>query len=189
MWGDLTQNSSQAIEKAQNLGFGIETDLRLHDLNIVLSHDPDNLGAATKLSELFPMQTTFALNIKMDGLLQYINVEKLTQGKYFFFDASLPELYKYKCAGLTTACRLSEFERELPWHSEVIWVDSFVTDWWSKGESIDRLSEDKLIVIVSPELHGREHLPAWEEIAQHFSQGNPNVAVCTDYPLEFESIL
>ena len=186
LWVAHEQNSSKAIHDAAINGFGVETDLRLYENRVVLSHDPVFTSDTSELNSILPSQTPLALNIKMDGLLPYLNRSLISESNCFFFDGSLPELYKYKVAGLNTASRISEFESELPWSSEVIWVDSFQSDWWIGKKWIEELSEKSLVVIVSPELHGRNYLLAWEEISKYFNDGNPNIAICTDLPFEFE---
>lgn len=183
------QNSLSAITKAIDLGFAVETDLRLLKDKIVLSHDPIQLELAARLDSILPSKNPLALNIKVDGLIPYLNIEALSESNYFFFDGSVPELYKYWKAGLNTACRVSEIEKELPWNSEVIWLDSFSHEWWIGGEVLKNLTSNAMVVVVSPELHGRDKLKAWESIRQEFLDGNPNIAICTDNPQEFQSIL
>lgn len=189
LWGAHEQNSLKAISDAVNHGFGVETDMRLYKSKVVLSHDPVFSSNTSELNSILPSQAPLALNIKMDGLMPYLDRSLLNESNCFFFDGSLPELYKYRTAGLDTACRVSEFESGLPWLSKVIWVDSFQSEWWIGGKLIDELSEKSLVVIVSPELHGRNHLLAWEKISEYFSSGNPNIAICTDFPFEFEKQL
>jgi glycerophosphoryl diester phosphodiesterase len=189
IWDTSGQNTVSAISKAVNLGFAVETDLRLLQSKIVLSHDPSPLGVADELDSILPSKTPIALNIKMDGLIPYLNVEALRECNYFFFDGSLPELYKYWKMGLKTASRVSEFEKEVPWRTEVIWLDSFSHEWWIQDRVLKNLTSNAMVVVVSPELHGRNKLKAWEIVRQEFIDGNPNIAICTDHPEEFQSIL
>jgi len=183
------QNSLSAISKAIDLGFAVETDLRLLRDKIVLSHDPFQLEHADELNSILPSKNPVALNIKMDGLIPYLNIEALSESNYFFFDGSVPELYKYWKIGLKTACRVSEIEKEMPWNAGVVWLDSFSQDWWIEGEVLKKLTSNAMVVVVSPELHGRNKLKAWESVRQEFMDGNPNIAICTDHPEEFRSIL
>lgn len=186
LWNIHRQNSYQAISDAFSAGYGVETDIRLYSNEVVLSHDPVDLDSATPLQSILTNKNLVALNIKSDGLLPYMDRQILDLSNYFFFDGSIPEIFRYKQAGLSIACRLSEFEPELPWTSPIIWLDSFLSDWWNNGDIISRLTEAAFVVVVSPELHGRDHREAWETLAIEISQGNPNLAICTDLPDEFE---
>lgn len=189
IWGALRQNSLSAISQATDLGFAVETDLRLLKDKIVLSHDPVQLELADELNSILPSKAPLALNIKMDGLIPFLNADALHVSNYFFFDGSMPELYKYRQLGLKTACRVSELESETPWNAEVVWLDSFSHEWWIEGEVLQRLTSNAMVVVVSPELHGRDRLQTWELVRQEFMDGNPNIAICTDYPEEFHSVL
>lgn len=189
IWRDAPQNSLLALNKAAVEGFAVETDLRFHLGKVVISHDPVDSSAAEPLNEHLSGVTPFALNIKEDGLIPYLDIEALKESNHFFFDGSLPELYKYKKSGFRVACRLSEFENELPWDTDVIWLDAFVHEWWINSDKLKKLSENALVVVVSPELHGRDKLRAWEEISLEFKSGNPNIGICTDHPEEFEATL
>jgi hypothetical protein len=189
IWGALRQNSLSAISQATDLGFAVETDLRLLKDKIVLSHDPVQLELADDLNSILPSKAPLALNIKMDGLIPFLNADALHVSNYFFFDGSMPEMYKYRQLGLNTACRVSELESETPWKAEVVWLDSFSHEWWIEGEVLQRLTSNAMVVVVSPELHGRDRLQTWELVRQEFMDGNPNIAICTDYPEEFHSVL
>jgi glycerophosphoryl diester phosphodiesterase len=186
IWNSWDQNSYQALSQAFEQGYGVETDIRLSSEVVVLAHDPIGLESATSLNSILPEDNIIALNIKMDGILPFLDLELLENSNYFFFDGSLPEMYKYKKAGLNIACRVSEFEPELPWEPNAIWLDSFLSDWWAHDDTLTRLSEKLLVVVVSPELHGRDKEKAWVAIGNEIGRGNPNLAICTDFPREFE---
>jgi hypothetical protein len=189
IWDIYRQNSYEALNEAFERGFGVETDIRLFSDQVVLSHDPVNLDLAPPLESILVKENLVALNVKMDGLLSFLDLQVLELSNYFFFDGSIPEIFRYKQAGLRVACRLSEFEAELPWASPVIWLDSFLSDWWTEGDILPRLSEDAFVVIVSPELHGRDYRHAWEVLANELTQDNPNLAICTDLPARFEEFV
>jgi glycerophosphoryl diester phosphodiesterase len=189
LWGKAGKNSLDALLFAANSGYAIETDIRDFKNSIVISHDPVIDNPELNLSQLVGMNSKFALNIKSDGLLPLIP-DMLNQNfDYFFFDGSIPELYKYRHAGFNTAVRISEFERDLPWASSRIWLDSFETDWWLTGAILERYSEKSEVIVVSPELHGRDKSKVWEFVHTQMQQGNTNVSICTDFPVEFEGIL
>jgi hypothetical protein len=181
------QNSLVAISRATTAGYGIETDIRDTLGSIALSHDPvraPNLVIENLASAAVPI----ALNIKADGLLGLDNLhlrEILSFSGSFVFDASVPEMLRYKRAELPHALRLSEYERDLPWKSEFVWLDAFDSDWWIEGEMLKRLSNDHFVIVVSPELHQREYAQVWNQVLDEMSSGNHNIAICTDFPDEF----
>lgn len=185
------QNSREALRDASVNGFGIETDMRDSVGKLVFSHDAF-LPSALALSELTDIDTPIALNIKSDGLLRkgLEDIVKLVRGpKSFVFDGSIPEMLQYKRAGVNHALRLSEYEKELSWPTKCIWLDSFEKDWWLESDSLQRLSENHFVVVVSPELHGREYLKVWDVVAGEIGNSNPNVGICTDKPIDFLGLI
>jgi hypothetical protein len=42
-------------------------------------------------------------------------------------------------------------------------------------------SRKRVVVLVSPELHGRDPAQVWKTFADEF-HSNPNLYICTDYP-------
>jgi hypothetical protein len=185
------QNTSEALENAIRSGFGIETDVRDHLGSIVISHDPV-ISSFSALDTLPKTSTPIAFNIKTDGLLKVGNVdieEYLLNPGSFVFDGSIPEMLKYRERNLPHALRLSEYEREVAWLSQYIWLDAFESDWWIKEEILSFLTEKHFVVVVSPELHGRSKSTVWEIISAEMINGNPNLGICTDYPDKFVEIL
>ena len=187
----VPQNSRESFVNASTLGFSIETDLRSVGSEIVVSHDSPLKESTLNAESIFDFNSRFALNIKSDGIAEYFlnKREWLGETKSFFFDGSIPELYKYKNAGLPVALRLSEIEKELPWVCETIWLDSFNSDWWIEGNQLSALSEKYFVIVVSPELHGREYLKVWDKTMESILKGNHNIGICTDYPHEFAASL
>jgi hypothetical protein len=105
---------------------------------------------------------------------------------HFFFDMSTPELVKYAKAGLKVGIRRSEFETLAPQLSicsepSAVWVDGFDSDWWKTSELLELGSGKRVVVLVSPELHGRDPAQVWKTFADEF-HNNPNLYICTDYP-------
>lgn len=179
-------NSLESLQLAANSGFSIETDVRTVKNNVAISHDQP-YNEYVDANYLFSLDTTVALNIKSDGLLNYFiaHIEWLQNTNSFFFDGSIPELYKFSKLNLPIAQRLSEFEKQIPWQTGYIWLDSFESDWWLANETIKKLSFNNYVVVVSPEIHGRSNGPAWEVITNEINSGNINLAICTDQPKEF----
>ena len=183
------KNSFAAIKKAADLGFGLETDIRDFQQVLVISHDVANHSSSvTDLSFVGLFKGPVALNIKSDGLLKLLehsNLEAQSASKYFFFDMSLPELVQYQRFGYPVAARVSEFEFVTKFETDWIWLDSFNTDWYlDELPSLISEHSPKKIVIVSPELHGRDFLTAWDRIAPIVA-ADPNIFLCTDYPEAF----
>lgn len=186
MWDfKARSNTSGAIQLAIRTGFSLETDFRVNGAEIVIAHDPD--------SEIYPadlghvLQATVAINLKEDGLLPYFEKwrQAIEVSSSFFFDGSVPEMYKYYKSGLPHALRLSEFEREIPWNSSVIWLDAFESDWWLDTDSFKRILSFPRVVVVSPELHGRDHRAVWDAVLEATANGHENLSICTDYPEAF----
>ncbi len=189
-WNSIRkQNSSEALAAAIENDFSIETDIRDSNRDIVIAHDAFvSHNYQMTLVDLFinAPTTRYALNLKSDGLCDKVLLveEKILASRTFVFDGSIPQMYHYRKQSIPHALRLSEFESELPWTPNVIWIDSFLSDWWLKSDKVSRLIETNECVFVSPELHGRDHRFAWDWVVSKRNEGYSNVSICTDYPLE-----
>ena len=192
----LVPNSQDALLAALDAGFSIETDLRDRNGTVVVSHDPTTDDSALTLRQFLAQisgvtlsrDLVLALNIKSDGLNSIMKDElRILQGiPHFFFDMSTPELVKYAKAGLSVGLRRSEFETLAPQLSicsepSAVWVDGFDSDWWKTSELLELGAGKRVVVLVSPELHGREPAQVWKIFADEFHK-NPNLYICTDYP-------
>lgn len=181
------QNTTNAIATAVRKGMAIETDIRDFNGEIVISHDPSPTQNNDILN-LLQLDAITALNIKSDGLLK-LNLrlvqQLLNKDKSFAFDGSIPEMLNFKRVNLPHALRISEYEQELPWDTQYIWLDAFDSDWWIPRNFLSTLTEKHFVVVVSPELHGRDHLKVWDEVSQEILKGNRNLGICTDFPDEF----
>jgi hypothetical protein len=188
-WKDKKeQNTQDSFQKAVMLGFSIETDLRFIDSKCSISHDIESAGSHS-FDQLQKFDTSFALNIKEDGMEVFLSdyrdwVEKTDS---FFFDGSVPEMLKFKKYGLAHALRLSEYEKVLPWDTQVVWLDSFHSDWWIGDINTFKNLQNKKIVVVSPEIHGRDPRYVWDYIHDSHEKGRQNFALCTDLPIEFSN--
>ena len=183
----LEPNSKNSILKAVDFGFNVETDIRDLNGSIVISHDPTS-ASEMFIEDLPSGSRAFALNLKSDGLLSLNNYHFESILKVegsFVFDGSLPEMLHYRRKGLPHALRISEYETELPWASEYIWLDAFESDWWLSGDVLRKFSDDRIVVVVSPELHKRNYSNVWQTVSDELKAGNPNVAICTDFPDKF----
>jgi hypothetical protein len=194
----LVPNSQEALLAALEAGFSIETDLRDRNGTVVISHDPTTDDSALTLrvflDQVFSVTLSggsiLALNIKSDGLNPLMKDElRMLEGiSHFFFDMSTPELVKYAKAGQNVGLRRSEFEILAPQLSicsepSAVWVDGFDSDWWKTSDLLELGSRKRVVVLVSPELHGRDPAQVWKNYAEEF-HNNPNLYICTDYPWE-----
>lgn len=188
--------SFDAIERALFQGYGVEVDVRSNNGKVVLAHDPPEAAVGTKEFSEFVLglrpewkEQLLAINIKSSGLSA--SMPEIQQ-RHFFFDHAFPDLLVFCGRNLPVATRLSEYEFLPPTHlirSEVIWVDSFVSDWFlsdSKSSELapEVLSTPGLKVFVSPELHRRPTTEAWAALQKVFVE-RTDIAICTDEPEQF----
>ena len=194
-WTDLLggqiheKNSLDAIARARNLGFGLETDLRDRLGEIVIAHDPaDSLSHASDLTAFQGFTAPIALNIKSDGLAMTLSalMPNLDENSdVFFFDMSVPETIQYRRQGLEVADRVSEYERLANETPTWIWLDCFESDWYVDDlEILLAANPDTKICIVSPELHKRSYEATWEKLAPQM-QMSQKLFLCTDLPEMF----
>jgi hypothetical protein len=178
------QNSRQSIEAARFSGYGVETDFRSKNDSLVISHDPYGDSNPLAVDEIDFAEIPVALNIKEDGLLTHYEsfFRKYPSRRTFLFDGSIPEMVKIKEKGLPHALRLSEYETELPWEPQFLWIDGFHSDWWIKSPKILNLIEKHFVVFVSPELHGRAIESAWDFFHFLHSKGIAEFGICSDHP-------
>jgi glycerophosphoryl diester phosphodiesterase len=184
------QNSRQSIEAARFSGYGVETDFRSKSDSLVISHDPYGDSKPLAADEIDFTEIPVALNIKEDGLLPQYEafIEEYPNQHTFLFDGSIPEMVKIKERKLPHALRLSEYETDLPWESQFLWIDGFNSDWWIKAPKILNLMEKHFAVFVSPELHGRDLNLAWEFFHLLHSKVIAPFGICTDQPDKLKAV-
>lgn len=191
-WENSTQkNTLKSFKKAFINDFGIEIDVRDLNEEIVISHDIPNIGNS-KLEDLLMEDLhhdkTLAFNIKSDGISSKLKelIEKFNITKYFCFDMSVPQQLHYQKNQLIWYSRFSDHveEQVINKDSDGVWLDCFYSDWWN-GEDLKQIAQVKPVVIVSPELHGRNHHIMWKEI-KNMGDLN-NILLCTDLPEEAKS--
>ncbi len=194
------KNTLVAFGRALEAGFGFETDVRDFGGRLVISHDiPD---ADCPLLEDVLQSVTFdgvsrpiALNIKADGL-QVILADILRQFQLdgvFVFDMSVPDSLAYFTQRdavdrppYKVFTRFSEYEPQPAFlrQSDGVWLDTF-KDRWLTSARIEQFAAGKPVCVVSPELHGRDHLDAWE-MCKRVPSFMANGVLCTDFPAEAE---
>lgn len=198
LWGNHGEkNSISALNRALEMGFGIEYDIRDSAGELVISHDPPTGVQETFnqfLSSAIRNNALHAINIKSDGLSRIFLEEfslKLNNFAHVFFDMSYVESLKYRSEGMPVAIRVSEKELfpSSTQSSNYLWVDALRTDWWLKKDYDFFESEGGAIpIFVSPELHGRIYEDSWKWLRGAVSSGF-DFMICTDFPLEAEEFI
>jgi len=185
------KNSKIAFERSFSLGFGTETDFRDYNGELVVAHDIATAQSVkvTRFFELYNKYShkpTLALNIKADGL-QLALKELLIKAKisdYFVFDTSIPDTMGYIKQGINFYSRQSEYEPQPAFYVECkgIWLDAFLSIWYSNDLISDHLNNNKKVAIVSSELHQRNHEPLWRQLKNGDLHRQNNLILCTDIP-------
>lgn len=183
------KNSMKAFELSFSLGFGTETDIRDYKGKLVVSHDIPNENAIMfdQVLELYckyDKNIYLALNIKADGLQEELRraLDNYDITNYFVFDMSVPEGIKYSNNNFITFTRESEYE-QLPSFYDIangVWIDCFNHDWIDEDVIVKHLNHNKLVCIVSPDLHCRNYLDVWQKYKKLTKYRN--FFLCTDYP-------
>lgn len=192
------RNSLAALCTALTEGFGVETDVRDHGSQLVISHDPpgsDALPLAAFLDAYarLPAPGILALNIKADGLqtalADALKSRRIGADRYFVFDMAVPDALGYLRLGMPCFTRQSEVEPVPAFIDQAagIWLDCFREDWINEPEIRGHCEAGRSIALVSPELHGRDWQSAWGKWREAYrglvrrGQGE-RIMLCTDYP-------
>lgn len=142
---------------------GLEVDIRYHNKQLVVSHDPFH-GLCLELEEFLRKvgNRRIIFNIKSEGLEEEVRklCDSLDIASYTFLDCSIPYIIKGIKMGhrdyLLRVSRYESLEGFLDIRSGIagIWLDHF-DDVVASTETIKQLkSFDKPVILVSPELHG-----------------------------------
>lgn len=190
LWKDDAQkNTLAALELSFSSGFGTETDIRDYQGKLVISHDIADEKSITLDSMLevyckYNKNLYLALNVKADGLQDELkkSLQKYQIENYFVFDMSVPEGIKYLKNNFNVFTRESEYERSPSFYDKAqgVWMDCFDGDWINENAIIKNLENNKMVCVVSPDLHKRDYLNVWNNYKK-LSQHN-NFFLCTDYP-------
>lgn len=188
--GGYAPNSIESILTGFTSGFAIETDVRDQYQEMVISHDPCGPNTRNSFSQDLASQGRFAVNIKSDGLVSHFSNlrEILFESRSFIFDCSFPQILSFKKASIPHALRISEYEKELPWDPDFVWLDSFESDWWINNTEVRRIMDLTPTIIVSPELHSRDYYQVWEIYSKLVNEVE-GIGICTDYPFLLASSL
>jgi len=193
LWHSAAEkNTLVAMRRSFELGFGTETDIRDCGGRLVIAHDMPG-GAEPALTEVLDLLRAtgcsgqLALNIKADGLqaalaevmAAYVDID------YFVFDMSMPETLAYARKALPFYLRASEYERDpAPLAgARGVWLDGFHGCWYDDDKLAAMLDQGE-VCVVSAELHGRPHLPHWQQLRAMGLSGHARLALCTDLPVQ-----
>jgi hypothetical protein len=194
LWSAVAEKNTEiAFRRALDNGLGVETDVRDRCGTLVISHNPPT-GGELSLAEflgiyaLCEKRPVLALNVKADGLGDCIATALCAAGIHtaFVFDMSIPDTLDYVKADMPVFVRQSEHELVPALYEQAIgvWLDAFRTEWFSIEDIEGHLRRGKKVCLVSPELHGRQHLPLWKRMYEAGLHTTAGVMICTDYPLE-----
>jgi len=201
LWSDPAErNSLQALTKALEAGFGLETDIRDLDGSLVISHDPPKSGAILLADLLarynaYPKSGILALNIKADGLhvalAEALDRYKVGADRYFTFDMAVPDALGYLRRKMPCFTRQSEIEPVPAFADRAsgVWLDCFESDWITRKDVLSHCMAGQRVALVSSELHGREFRPAWQEWREAYrllrrDGFGGRMMLCTDHPFE-----
>lgn len=196
-WTNLDEkNQKNAFKRSWDHGFGIETDIRDFNQNLVISHDmasPNclHIDDFFNLYKEFGKNLPLALNIKSDSLAILLKekINKFQIDNYFLFDMSIPDTLSYLKSNMIFYSRQSELEIDpiLYQTTHGIWLDAFESEWYSLDIIDTHLYKGKKVTIVSPELHGRDHLRFWNSLKTRKFHLKENIMLCTDFPLDAQT--
>ena len=189
--GPTKPHKGQLLE-ALNLGFGIEFDVRDSAEDVVIAHDPWEVGADTlgSLLKRVPSAGTLAINIKSCGLAPRIKQEladhQVELARCFCFDMAIPDHLAYPKNGLPAYARLSELEPlgAIARQSDGVWLDGFQSLWWGRALLEELLRGGSKVCVVSPDLHRRDRRECWSLLREGGLHREAGLALCTDYALE-----
>jgi glycerophosphoryl diester phosphodiesterase len=190
---EFEKNSVISFERSFSHNFGIETDVRDFNGNLVISHDPATSANAPleilfELYRQFPRQPKLALNIKSDGLQAKLkqHLDTFQIENYFVFDMSVPDSLSYLKHDMLVYTRQSEYETVPSYYPRAkgVLLDEFESHWLNDQIIEEHILAGKSLCIISPELHGRTYHNEWEHY-RHIEKKiglNDSISLCTDFP-------
>lgn len=203
------ENSLAATQRALELGFGIETDLRRDaDRQFYISHDLQPRTSENDFylfSELFHRfsDRVIAMNVKELGYekdLVGLQASGAMGRHSFYFDFELlepttPGLTQKMMQALSDdgsigmASRLSDrnesLEQCLSIPANIVWADEFDSLWLTREHIEAAHAANRQVYAISPEIHGfkkAEQLRRWQEFKDWGVDG-----LCTDNSLEAQA--
>ena len=194
-WKEIAErNSPEALKKALECGYGLESDVRDYMGRLVISHNIAD-ASCQDAEEVFQWlhefedHYCFAINIKADGLKDILQAFlcKYSISNYFLFDMSIPQMVEFREKGLRFFTRQSEVEPVPNMYDDAagVWIDGFwSTEWITEELLAKHISCGKEVCLVSPDLHGdKKYKIFWEKISS-YKLDFDKLILCTDYPDE-----
>ena len=198
------QNSLLSLKNAISNNFGIETDVRFFNDEIIISHDPiqkSNLGSNSFEEFLnyyaeINSKSYLAINIKCDGIIHpiYEKVVKKYIKNFFFFDMTIPDMFSaHKLGCKNLFARHSSFENPyaISSISDGVWIDFFEGNLSIDKDLVNTFKNFNNLVFVSPELHGYKEkivIKFWQTLKKEINNlVNKKIMICTDYPHRADS--
>ena len=189
---DSEKNTTEAFRRSFSLGYGVETDVRDMNGELVISHDPANRNCMSlefffQLYLQYGARPTLAINIKSDGLQKELKRQLTKFGieNYFVFDMAVPDGLLYLRQGMISYTRQSEYEQNPSYYEAAngIWLDEFNGHWLTDDIIEGHISAGKAVCIVSPELHKRPYSHEWTHYRNLEKKiGADRLMLCTDFP-------
>ncbi len=188
---ECEKNTLESFSRALAMGFGIETDVRDYNGDLVISHNipSDKNIKAIDMFNLYSKvksSSVLAVNIKSDGLQQKLKQLLIEFGikNYFVFDMSVPDFKGYIGSNFNCFTRQSEYELTPSFYeqSSCIWLDEFEGHWIDRKTIKHHWNSGKQICMVSPELHQRNYLKEWILYKEIELNENIELMICTDFP-------
>lgn len=191
------RNTLAAFRRAFAHGWGVELDVRDLGGTLVVSHDPPTRGALAFDAVVAAWRATgcpgtLAINIKADGLEQQLAraMGDADPARWFAFDMSIPDALRYVRAEIPYFTRHSDVEHDPALYAQAsgVWLDDFAGGFVDRDRIAVHLAAGKRVAVVSPELHGRDHRPAWEAWRRWDVWASQAVLLCTDHPTEAQEV-
>lgn len=193
------KNTIIAVERAIENGYGLEIDVRDYCGELIISHDVPKSNEVfffdkfLNILKKYSNNARIALNIKSDGLQSLLTSTlptlKELNSQFYVFDMSFPETFRFYNANISLYTRVSEYENntQILKMGHGVWVDNFGGDFNQIEISLKFVKQKKRVAFVSPELHGRDHLPVWRMLKEWGLHKYKNFEICTDYPADCEN--
>jgi hypothetical protein len=190
-FNNFGKNTLESFEYSFKNSFGIETDIRDYDQNLIISHDvPDHRCVSfDNLIDVYQRdgkQLPLAINVKADGLQRlFTDAIRDVPINYFVFDMSIPDALAWIAAGHPVFLRMSEYEPRPVLFDKCagLWIDPMVDEEWIKEDLLsDLLLSNKSVCLVSPELHRRDYRKFWDQLSSMALKDDPKLMICTDFP-------
>lgn len=191
------RNTLAAFGDAFARGCGAELDVRDLAGELVVSHDPPAPGAPP-FADLVALWReagcpgALAINVKADGLEAMVAAALggTDPARSFVFDMSVPDTLRYAGAGIPYFTRHSDVEPDPALYDDAagVWLDDFRGGFVAERVIAGHLAAGKRVAVVSPELHGRDHLAAWDEWRTWDVWGPGGALLCTDHPTKAQEV-